>query len=330
MLKLVYMTDTHGRANNPASRKDNFPETILNKIRWVINYAKNEDADAIVHGGDWVNSPDTTPAFIRKLAEILSSFGKPIYTVIGNHDEYGQNPQTFEKTPLSILEAAGMITRLSVDNPIIIEDSSKTTRIQLTGVDANYDLDKEGRVSDYIEVPSTVSCNKIHVVHGFLTDRIWPQVPCTLIDSILSTKADIILSGHEHGGFGVIQRNGKIFCNPGALARVSASIGDVNQEVKVAVIIAEGPAADVQLERLPASVVKPASEVIDRDKLIEEKMHQDHLNNFINDINNLKVGQTFNIYHVLEEIAKQENLSADIVELTRLNLQKAEEQLKQE
>jgi DNA repair exonuclease SbcCD nuclease subunit len=327
MIKLIYTTDPHGRANNPTSRKDNFPDTILKKIAYVGKLAKDENADAVVCGGDWLDRPDTSTSFVSRLAEVLSNFPCPIYSVIGNHDIYGQNPQTLPRTQLSILIAAKLIQRLYMDKPVLLADSK--TKVYITGVDAHYDLDKNGRTSDYVDVPETDGV-RIHVVHGFLTDRDWPNVPCTLISSVLNTKADILLTGHEHGGFGIIGRNGKLFCNPGALARVSASIGDVNQDVKVALITIQGNVFDCEFKRLPSSIALPASQVIDRAKLVEEKKHQERLTHFIDNLNDLKITDSFNVYNVLDEIATQENVPQEVVDIVRKRLEKAEEQLKEE
>ena len=37
-------------------------------------------------------------------------------------------------------------------------------------------------------------------------------------------NADIVLTGHEHVGFGVVRRNGKLFVNPGALTRTTSGL----------------------------------------------------------------------------------------------------------
>lgn len=331
MLKFVKFTDPHVMGNNPASRLDFFPDTILRKLQYVISFAAEQKADGIICAGDWLHRPDLANNVLRKLISVLYTSTVPIYTVIGNHEEYGYNPETVEKSGIGLLEASGLITRLGRE-PIFISDAENTS-VQLTGVDAHFDLDKNGRVEDYTEIEELTSelpLTKIHVVHGFLCEREWPQVPCTTIDSILDTNADIILTGHEHSGFGIIKKNGKMFINSGALGRVTASIGDVNKEVQVAVIEINGTRYDAWLHKLPVDIARPANEVLDRDKLIQEKRRQEQIGNFIQNVSVMKVQPTLNIYNMLDSFAREENIPTEVIEVVRLQLQKAEEQLKKE
>ena len=275
MIKLVFMTDTHGRANNPVSRKDDFPQTILNKIEWVVNYANMNNA-YILHGGDWIHRPDTSPTWISALAKILIKAEKPVLSVLGNHDIYSYNISTFKRTPLSILEACDCVHFISSDKPYIIQDGED--KIQITGVSAHPLLDRGGRVSDYILTSKQYPA--VHIVHGFLANKSWPaDVPHTLINDVCENNcADVILTGHEHSGYNIVEKNGIKFCNPGSLARVTASVGDMRDTVQIAEITYDNNTFDIKL--VPVTVAKPAEEVLDRKELVEEKSREQFLNVF--------------------------------------------------
>lgn len=318
--RFVYFTDPHLRGNNPLSRKDDFVATAFKKIEWVVDYANNADA-AIICGGDWVQRPDTAPNVIAQLQRILSKAKNPIFTVLGNHDIYGYNPGTFFRTPLHIIEVAGTIKRLSAEPTVWRE-------VQLTGVDAHYDLDQHGRTIDYTEIQEN-GLAKIHVVHGFLTDHEWPHVPCTILEAVQDTMADLILTGHEHSGFGLYESGKKKFCNPGALLRVSASVGDVNQVVKVAKITVNSDShqIDVKLIPLPGEVARPAEEVLDRERLLEEKRIEQVMANFTDNLGTFTLDPSKTPTQMLQDYATQEALDPRLVSLTSQRLQDAELEL---
>lgn len=316
----VYFTDPHLRGNNPLSRKDNFVETAFKKIAWVVDCANDADA-AIICGGDWVQRPDTAPNVIAQLQQVLSRAQNPVFTILGNHDIYGYNPGTFFRTPLHIIEVAGTIRRLSAEPTIWRE-------VQLTGVDAHYDLDQNGRTIDYTEVRDS-GLAKIHVVHGFLTDHEWPHVPCTTLEAVKNTMADLVLTGHEHSGFGVHRAGGKTFCNPGALLRVSASVGDVNQVVKVALITVDSKTneIDIKLVPLPQDIARPAEEVLDRERLLEEKRIEQVMANFTDNLGTFSFDPSKSAFQLLQDYAQQESLSPKIVDEANRRLQEADIEL---
>ena len=326
-MKLIFETDTHGRANIPTSRKDNFPETMLRKVKWTIDYANSIDA-AIIHGGDWLNRPDTSPAFVARLAKILSKAKNPIFTVIGNHDIFGYNPTTFPRTPMYILETLGLIHRL-YPGGIVYEQNGE--RVCLSGADAHYDIDRKPEYYLGAGIMVTDNIPKIHVVHGFLTDHEWPNVLCTTIDSILETQADVILSGHEHSGYGIIRKNGKIFCNPGALLRVTAGVGDINQEVKIAELTVENGIVDIRLVPLPLDIALPADEVLDRAKIVEEKAHNQRMASFsgnLEDVSEDIGGNTVDIMQAFLRYAGENSLEEPVIHLAASKLSMAQEMLR--
>ncbi|MCX8074151.1 MAG: metallophosphoesterase [Clostridia bacterium] len=329
MLRFIYTTDSHGRGSNPVSRLDDFPTTILNKFKWINEKAEELGAAAILHGGDWLESPDVANSFVRELTYILSHSKVPWYGILGNHDIYGQNPETFKKTPLGIAEAAGAFTRLS-DTPTIFKNGNTT--VSITGKDSYFDLDKKITKEDYINSAITPGAVNIHIVHGFLDDCKWQDsIDCTTIDEVINCNADILLTGHVHQGFGIKRINNKIFCNPNALARTTASVGDVNNEVRIALITVDGMNFDVELISLPTTVAKPANEVLDRAKLVSEKEHKKQLEKFINSLNKGDIYTTesvFNIYNILNIVAKEDSLDDNIISITRQKLEQAEEELK--
>lgn len=327
-MKLLFFTDAHGMSRKPSARLDNYSETILSKIEWIGKYAKENQVDAVLCGGDLLDSPDVSETFIRKMCMILKSFPCPIYTVIGNHDEYGYSPDTFNRTTLGVAEGVGVLNRLYLDKENIIGD------FNITGQDSDFDLDKgEQNLYKYSNSKRVEGKVNVHVVHGMLVEKEWPMVSCTTIDEVVKAcpNADIILSGHEHTGFGVIERyvNGRkvIFCNPGSLGRITSSTGDLRKDVRVAQIETSNGDFSVSLVSLPLTIAKPASEVINWEEIALEKANKKKSQAFIDKIQNAKIS-SFDIYSGLNDMKERENLSDEVVEECRKQLEKAEEERK--
>ena len=329
-MKLIFITDTHGMASNPGSRLDVFSEALLKKMEYIGQYAKEIGATAILHGGDWLHTPDVSESFIREIARIVHSYPCPTFGVLGNHDIYGYNPTTFNRTSLGVAEGVGVFVRLG-STPIFLEGEGEV--VALTGQDSTFDLDKPGHEGMYTDTPSHETymgkpCTDIHIVHGMLVEKEWPQVACTVISDIKDRcAADIILTGHEHTGFGVKRYSDVTFCNPGSLARVTAGTGDVRKDVRMAVITVEGNNYDIELVNLPIDVARPASEVLDTDKLAEEKANKENLQKFITKMNNTTVQQDFNVYESLNRLCEDQDIEDKVMEECRRQLEKAEESL---
>ena len=67
-MKFIYCTDLHYGAT-PICRKDDYNEAILNKLRYIIDYAHNNDINTIVIGGDLFDRPHQN---YSDLIEIIS------------------------------------------------------------------------------------------------------------------------------------------------------------------------------------------------------------------------------------------------------------------
>lgn len=329
-MKFIFITDTHAMGSNPGSRLDNFPEALLKKMQYIGEYAEEIGATGILHGGDWLHSPDISENYIREFSKIIKNYPCPVYGILGNHDIFGQNPTTFNRTSFGVAEGLDLFTRLYIDKPVILSDNK--TKVVITGQDSHYNLDKDGVISDYTDSTIIDGAVSIHIVHGMLVEKDWPQVKhYTTINSIKNCNADIILTGHEHTGFGVKtifndNNEKKIFCNPGSLSRITSSVGDLRKDVRMAVIDIEGNDFNVELVNLPNSVVESSNKVLDSQRLAEEKANKENLDKFLIKMNRASIDNSFNVYDALKLLSGEIN-DNNVIEECRKQLQIAEEEL---
>lgn len=310
-MKILYMTDTHIRGTSPRSRTDDFQQAIREKIEEVIDIAERERVDLVLHGGDLFDRPNLSPAIVREFAGLFRRFPAPIFAVAGNHDIYGHNPATVERTMLGLLDAFGAIRLVNEGERIKWEKDDIT--VQISAQPFHYDLDKRKRHLDYT-VPNECGAEYcVHMVHGMLVDRALPDsIPHTAVHEVWSDSVDVLLTGHYHAGFPVQHRNGKYIVNPGALARINNHRSEIKRMPQVALLELNKEGIDVRL--VPLQCAKRGEEILDRSYIEKEEFREKQLGEFIREVKSVTDFQSINIMDILFEMSKLHDIG-DVVTL---------------
>lgn len=308
-MRLLYFTDTHIRGTNPKNRTDNFTQTLEDKFIEIASIVKNKEIDYVIHGGDLFDRPDISISVVSHFAGILRLIQKPIYIVSGNHDIFGHNPNTLDRTMLGLLRSFDFLKILGNDVPTIIEKDGVV--VQLTGVPYSYDIDSSADSYILNNVDNGVTFS-INVVHGMLLDKPFIKgIPFTLVDDIIDTKADITLSGHYHAGFPTIIRDNKYFINPGSLVRVTNSLKEIDRKPKVIFIELTD---HIKIEEIELLSAKQGSLVLDRSELEKGLFRSERLVEFKQSIDAALDFEKLDINDLLTEVAFAENVPRKIKE----------------
>ncbi|SDC43910.1 metallophosphoesterase [Shouchella lonarensis] len=311
MITFLYFTDTHIRGTTPKNRRDTFSETLKEKITEVMSIAQEEQVDVLLHGGDVFDRPDLSPRVVSEFAPLFFQAPAPIYTIAGNHDTFGHNPDTVSRTMLGLLDAVGVMKLLHPKAPVVLERSG--VRMQISGQPYHYDLDIRDPKLDYYPNNETEADVLVHLVHSMLVEKALPEgVPHTLVDHIWSTTADIVLTGHFHSGFGIKERDGKFICNPGAIARVNNHWTEMARIPKV--IIGRVTKEGITLEERELTVAKHGEDVLDR-VYVEKASHQEkQLHAFAQQVRAQANFRTLNMNDIIDEIASVSDVENHIKE----------------
>lgn len=323
-MKFVYFTDTHIKGTTPKNRTDNFYETLKNKFKEIKTICDETDADYVLHGGDWFDRPDVSPAIVKEFAAIVQNYGRPIFTIAGNHDIFGHNPDTIGRTMLGLLEGVGILKLINHDEEIILEKEG--VRVQLTGKPYRYDIDDKEKYREYYIVKKRNDVDyAINMVHGMLLVKpFFEGIHHTLIDQITETQADITLAGHYHSGFGIIERNGKYFANPGSLVRVTNTLSEINRKPKVTVIeLTDG----IKLWERELSGAKPGEEVLDRQQLEYSQDRNLKIQQFYQNLVRTGKYERIDLNKIIEEIAADQEVSREVKDETVKRIALAKEEL---
>lgn len=308
-MKILYFTDTHIKGTNPKNRKDDFVESLEEKFREIVSIIKEKDVDYVIHGGDLFDRPDISISVVSRFTTILRDIEKPIYIVSGNHDIFGHNPATIDRTMLGLLRSLDFIKVIPREKPIILEKMGM--RVGLTSLPYTYDIDStpEGYILE--KVPENVDYS-IHVVHGMLLDRPFVKgIPYTLIDDIINTAADITLSGHYHAGFKTIEKNGKYFVNPGSLVRVTNSLKEIERIPQVAILSLD---SEINIEMLPLKSAKPGEDVLDRTEMENCMFRSERIVQFKQSIDSAMNFEKMDLNDILLEVTLSEGVTDEVKE----------------
>jgi DNA repair protein SbcD/Mre11 len=257
-LKILFATDIHLRAVKPVSRLDSdFLGGIIAKIEQIREVSKN--FDIVLLGGDIFDRPDSSHGVVTRAINVFYKFKTPVYSVVGNHDIYGYQGQTIDKTAMGVLIESGAVKKL---------DSIFMNNVAIYGLHA-YD-------KTVWEVPDSVS-TKVLVAHKMITNNPFPGGACHLISDVANkTNADLILSGDIHYPHEV-EINGKLFLNPGSLARLS--ITDRDRFPQVAEITIED-SGDINYN-LRILDSRPAETVFDLANYSNRLASEEHTKHFV-------------------------------------------------
>lgn len=309
-MKILFFTDTHIRGTNPKNRVDDFTRTLEDKLNEIVFLVDDLKIDYVIHGGDLFDRPDLSVSVVSNFAKILKKVKVPFYIVCGNHDIFGHNPKTIDRTMLGLLSSLDFIEIIKEEETKIL--SKDGLKVQLTGQPYVYDIDSNFKDKYILEDISEGMDFSIHVVHGMLLDRPFVKgIPFTLIDEIKQTKANITLSGHYHAGFKTQFIDGKYFINPGSLARVTNSLEEISRTPKV-VLIELNESITINLIELKSA--EKGDKVLNRDEIEKHIFKGEQLSQFKQIVESSSNFEKMDINDLLIEVSSSEGISSEIKE----------------
>lgn len=334
-VRFIVAGDLHFRSENPRSRKDSFEDAMLSKLYEVFQLTAEQDAECIIIPGDIFDSTNVSIKTIAKLGFCINSwsmeFGVKVLIVSGNHDLPAGNKSALERTPLGLLSKFGFLLDVEeepYETHFLYEKESGFDSVIVSGCGFDYQTDTQEGI-DQFNVTEEYDDNAVlvHVVHSMLLPTA-PAFPMrhTIIDQV-ETDADIIISGHYHDGFGVIRRkDGKLFINPGALCRLSASKAEMGRTIQVALLTIRSK-TDFEAELIPLQSARPAEEVLDREAIVEKVEHENWLESFFEKLSEEGEAKFMEVREIVDSIASREKIRHEVKDEALKRIGEAREKL---
>lgn len=313
-MRFIYVGDLHIKGTNPRSRTDDYKLALAAKIREVNQLAEELGALNILCGGDIFDKPEVSTGVLLEFAEIFAESKVAWYTTPGNHDLYSYNISTYRRTSLALLEM--IVPQFHVikspEDFLTFHENGVQTAVTFTPFTSAIDRNGYG-YSPVIEQDPRIF--QLHIAHGMLLDHVPPFERYSLVQEV-ETTADLVVTAHDHIGYGVYERaDGKTFVNPGALPRLSASVGEMERTVQVLQIdIFEDKQFDLQL--IPLKSAKPGTDVLDRSKIEASQKRQYAMETF-SALIQAKTGDVvlLDIDSIVEQMGDLEGFDREIIKL---------------
>lgn len=210
----VAVCDPHIDFTTPRGRKDDYYASIMAEFEFVLNYAKQNGAEAVLVPGDLFDKPSQSGTVMRDLVVLLRRYGVHLIVTIGQHDVVGHRIDEYPIKSVGLLEAAGLATVLTQGQSTQI---GKTT-IRGYAFDepetADFLSGRDGTTSDYglnfqlALVHASVGPDETMYHQGIAKQNI--------------KSAHLSIFGDIHSGFDEYEfRNGCVAINMGSMGRRS-------------------------------------------------------------------------------------------------------------
>lgn len=279
-INLIFSGDWHITDKTPENRCDDYFQTILGKIRFILDLGIKYDAELIIQPGDFCDSPQIPYDKLIQLINSLTSIDcySNIYTIFGQHD---MRYRTKENTVLSLLHHLsdkGDFVKLIMRHCFLSEKF----------IVYGYDYGEET-----IPIKKTDSI-VIGVVHRFIslgTPPFWAKNSISARKFLHNNSFDVVVSGDNHEGFvyhydndimkshrdnesGVLMKDEKLLVNCGSLTRMNSD--QINH--KPFVVLFNINTREYKKIYIPIELPENIFKI---DKIKKEKIENIELDNFI-------------------------------------------------
>lgn len=314
MKKFIVTGDLHYKGVNPRAWLADFPKAMLRELREVFGLAVKHQAEAIVIPGDIFDSPQTALGTLAEVAQLLQEAPCRVLVIAGNHDLWGHNITSKPRTPYGFLARLGLVWDLTDEAYEIRDRGTGALDVCVTGRSYSVETDTPAGAEQFCP-PEHLECysgTSIHVVHSMLMDHSPGfDMRHTLISEV-KTTANVIISGHEHIGFGIYRRDdGVLFINPGALCRLSASAKEIERPVQVALLSVDGE-GNAEAELIPLKCAAPGHEVLSREHLENEAERNARMDEFLSLLASEGESKFLEVQDIVEDIAARENVPVEV------------------
>lgn len=297
MSKIIFVGDVHLSPRIPVSRKDNYPETLLNKLDSLRKLAVDNKVSDIVFLGDLFNTKHMTLPYFTKCFVKLKAFedqGIILHTIVGNHDILYDNDSTLEESPIKLLYESELIQ----------------PEAQFTRGDTSVYLYNFTQTVDTITKPNNSSAYNILVGHYFYLLGFNDTQHTLTPDMCQALQYNAYLLGHDHTPYSPTKVKGYEVHRPGSLSRGTSQTCHVNRD-NIQVVLFDTTTHQFTYLDLPN--VLPARDVYKEDHLIDKVT----LTSVTDSLQDLLADLTFNnssdIFETLNQIPMEPRIKELII-----------------
>lgn len=281
MIKFGCFGDVHASDTAPRARRDDYFETVINKIEQIAEISRVENWEFVIGLGDLFHKkkPSSNSHYlVSRLATAFNKFQCKVYCVVGNHD-YLHEISAVEKSPLNVLARTGAIELLQEESPLLIDN------IAIHAIHHREEFEKIVPTSEFLKKKYIRGKFNIIVCHQYiLPDGKNFFGDYSNFSDYSSMPHEMIMTGHYHpgyvNGYETKMQNGKIkwFVNPGSITRIALDEYGMTAEPRVLSFSYLGY-NDVKVKSIPLAC-QPANVVLDYEEMEKKQIHAEAIKEF--------------------------------------------------
>lgn len=296
MSKILFVGDVHLSPRTPQSRRDDYPQTLLNKLDSLLQLSKDNSVSDIFFLGDMFNSKHMTLSYFTKCFQKLKQFTDDninLYTVIGNHDILYNSESTMNESPLQILFDSGILSnqeKVQIDNVTVYQYNYLT------------------------KLENIPQCERLNTDFHVMTGHYFYNLGFNDDEHTMSPELckhlqfNTYILGHDHTPYKPLKLNDYSVYRPGSLSRGTSHTCQLTRD-KIQVVIMDSNTCDTNYIDLPD--ILPTSEVYkELSSMSTETTLSESLKDFLQalDFNN-----SSDIFETLNSIPMEDNIKELII-----------------
>ena len=291
-MKFAVVGDVHISDVAPSTRKDDYRNVVLGKLRFIIDQVNQAgDYQAVLFLGDLFHKKvpfHNSHSMISALIRLFETCSCPIYIIPGNHDIHG-NMSTFENQPLNVLIQAGVVRMLTNQDPVLFNWGGVS--VSLNGTPFSPLLDSKDSATLYNLNHLDVADVKISMFHQMVLpdDKKFFADYINFAD-LAGVNCDVLLCGHYHEGYNpsCVYENGKFFVNPGSITRGTAEQANFDKTPKFTVLSIDKVNGTCQVQATDIEIPHVVSDEVFDFTVIERNQKKKDMHKFMDGLSEME------------------------------------------
>lgn len=229
--KFLLLNDIHLADRSPASRTDDWTETLFGKLDQVSRLAHAQKVDGVLIAGDFFHRRQVSFSLLHRLMRWCKSFPFRVYGIPGNHDLQHDRYESLDQQALGILFSSGAVINVSESSESLWVGSKISVEI------AGVPWPRSQCLSEYPR-PKRDGAPGILMTHCFLA----PESGEIFGDPVLGHRElselgwSVIHAGHCHYDHGVTRVGDTHFVDVGSIGRGALAEDQVTRQPKVVLV----------------------------------------------------------------------------------------------
>lgn len=313
--EFIVVGDIHLCNTAPSCRLDNYAETCIKKLEYILDYCIDNEISLIVIEGDVFHKHQIPIQFLSTIIATINNKKEKfklktkkeliISSIIGNHDLPFENHKYIDRSPIYLMFETNTLSHFKH----ITMRSNKTT-IEISGFDYSMPIEKSTNKNE---------CCVAHCFFGFdflnalaakddSNDRISEEQANELGYSVY-------FLGHDHTDYGVTDKFNYKVVRPGSLLRNSSHTQQVNRIPCFYHVIKEDD--KYFFNRVEVSIALSCEAVFTRESLIKPKKYElsENVKTKISDVIfslSEEDKESDDITDILKKIINEKNISKEV------------------